>query len=222
MLVSLCHFLTLVRSTCTGWPGIRYWRQRGSWRRWTSRRAGSRRASWDEAERYTTWRAGWTPDDSRSSQEVTCCPSPAADIPQTAGQIRRGGRRGKPVWCLCGLKNTWSILNMFSMCDIILTHIHTTVKLRPPQSHRLNSRKQLTGMKYCSVNNNKSNHTESSCIITMVTHRWSWDDSPQEPPSARVDLTSAVMAGNIPMVMVKVKQTDTASNQIWRPKVTSS
>ena len=39
-------------------------------------------------------------------------------------------------------------------------------------------------------------------------------DSPHEPPSARVDLMSAVMAGNNPIVMVKVKQTDTANSQI--------
>lgn len=66
-------------------------------------------------------------------------------------------------------------------------HIQTAVKLRPHQSHRLKRRKQLTGMKY-----------------------WS-----QEPPSARVDMVSAVMAGNVPMVTVKVKQTNRASRQIF-------
>lgn len=39
-------------------------------------------------------------------------------------------------------------------------------------------------------------------------------NSPQGAPSARVDLMSAVMAGNTPMVMVKVKQTQSANNQI--------
>lgn len=68
-----------------------------------------------------------------------------------------------------------------------LGHIQMAVKLRPLQSHRLKSRKQLTGMKY-----------------------WS-----QEPPSASVDLVSAVMAGNMPIVMVKVKQTDSAKIQIF-------
>lgn len=41
------------------------------------------------------------------------------------------------------------------MFDVKLTHIQTAVKLRPPQSHKLNSRKQLTGMKYRSVKETK-------------------------------------------------------------------
>lgn len=39
-------------------------------------------------------------------------------------------------------------------------------------------------------------------------------DSPQEPPSARLDLVSAVMAGKVPIVMVNIKQTDRANSQI--------
>lgn len=39
-------------------------------------------------------------------------------------------------------------------------------------------------------------------------------DSPQEPPSAIVDLTSTVTAGNVPMVTVKMKHTDKAISQI--------
>ncbi len=50
--------LTWVRSTCTDWPDIRLKRQRGSWRRWTSRRVRSRRADCGEAGRYRAWREG--------------------------------------------------------------------------------------------------------------------------------------------------------------------
>lgn len=39
-------------------------------------------------------------------------------------------------------------------------------------------------------------------------------DSPQEPPSASVDLVSAVMAGYVPIVMVNIKHTDRANSQI--------
>lgn len=39
---------------------------------------------------------------------------------------------------------------------------------------------------------------------------------PQEPPSAMVEMVSAVMAGKVPMVTVKVKQTEMANSQIWR------
>lgn len=49
------------------------------------------------------------------------------------------------------------------MCDSRLTHIQMAVKLRPPQSHRLNSRKQLTGMKYFSE--------EESCEDKMRWHQ---------------------------------------------------
>lgn len=40
------------------------------------------------------------------------------------------------------------------------------------------------------------------------------EDSPQVPPSATVDLTSTVTAGNVPMVTVKMKHTDRAMIQI--------
>lgn len=41
------------------------------------------------------------------------------------------------------------------MCEIKHTHKQTAVKLRPLQSQRLKSRKQLTGMKYLSVKEKK-------------------------------------------------------------------
>lgn len=48
------------------------------------------------------------------------------------------------------------------MFDGKLTHIQTAVKLRPPQSHRLKSRKQLTGIKYWSGRKTKQNKVISN------------------------------------------------------------
>lgn len=42
--------------------------------------------------------------------------------------------------------------------------------------------------------------------------------SPHAPPSAMVDFTSTVTAGNVPMVIVKAKHTERAMTQIWRQK----
>lgn len=40
--------------------------------------------------------------------------------------------------------------------------------------------------------------------------------SPQVLVLAKLDLTSAVTAGNTPMVTVKMKQTERAGTKIWR------
>lgn len=130
------------------------------------------------------------------------------------------------------------------MTELKLTHIKMAVKLRPPQSHRLKSRKQLTGMKYWSVNqtiiwmfacisrtrkrkrgqihadkHGTKHHRRRKVNISRHFNRKRGIDRPQEPPSLSVDLVSAVTAGNVPMVTVKVKQTDRAKIQIWGPKV---
>lgn len=66
-------FLTWARSTCRDWPDIHYSRQIGSWTRWKMHHDEIRQADGDEAEHYTTWRAGWKWRDTQSSQEVTDC-----------------------------------------------------------------------------------------------------------------------------------------------------
>lgn len=56
--------LTWDRSTCRGWPGIRWRRRTGSWRWCTRRRARRERGGSGEDGRYTAWRAGkrWSAD----------------------------------------------------------------------------------------------------------------------------------------------------------------
>lgn len=49
-----------------------------------------------------------------------------------------------------------------------LTHIQTAVKLRPVQSHRLKSRKQLTGMKYNPVK--QTQPCDMSLTLTVRLH----------------------------------------------------
>lgn len=85
------------------------------------------------------------------------------------------------MMCLNDLGHTWIKvfgeikilihLVIISAGQIKLTHIQTAVKLRPPQSHRLKSRKQLTGIKYWSVKkyNQGASPRSESIVISAPT-----------------------------------------------------
>lgn len=79
-LLTQSALLTWDRSTCRGWPGIRWRRRTGSWRWCTKRRVQTAQGGSGAVGRYTAWRAGkrWSVDP--PGQEATCCLCPAGCV----------------------------------------------------------------------------------------------------------------------------------------------
>lgn len=71
--------LTWVRSTCRGWPGIRWRRRRRSWR-WCTRHHGkTAQGGSNEARRYKAWREEWRWPAGPPGREARCCLYPAGE-----------------------------------------------------------------------------------------------------------------------------------------------